>query len=144
LCLAGKAALHPNSPKFLRNPQPCHAPALADRFTYIYEKAILDRDAHWYEKNIMGSGPFKFVSYDAGQSIKGERNPEYYHSGLPYLDRFVGLFAPKLATRVDAIRAGNAAIEFRSEPPSARDQLVKQLGDKIAVQESDWKIAAIC
>jgi peptide/nickel transport system substrate-binding protein len=29
-------------------------------------------------------------------------------------------------------------MEFRSEPPSARDQLVKELGDQIAVQESDW------
>jgi peptide/nickel transport system substrate-binding protein len=113
-------------------------PALADPFAYIYEKAILDRDPHWYEKNIMGSGPFKFVSYETGQSIRGERNPNYYHPGLPYLDGFIGIFAPKLATRVDAIRADNAAIEFRSEPPSARDQLVKELGDKIAVQESDW------
>src|SRR5437764_10025113 len=29
-------------------------------------------------------------------------------------------------------------MEFRSQPPSARDQLVKELGDQIAVQESDW------
>src|SRR5579864_3328193 len=113
-------------------------PTLADPFAYIYEKAILDKDPHWYEKNIMGSGPFKFVSYEAGQSIKGERNPDYYRKGLPYLDGFVGIFAPKLATRIDAIRSDRAAMEFRSEPPSARDQLVKELGDKIAVQESDW------
>jgi peptide/nickel transport system substrate-binding protein len=113
-------------------------PALADPFAYIYKKAILDKDPHWYEKNVMGSGPFKFVSYDAGQSIKGERNTDYYHKGLPYLDGFAAIFAPKLATRVDAIRADNAAMEFRSEPPSARDQLVKELGDKITVQESDW------
>ncbi len=116
-------------------------PALADPFAFIYEKAILDdpaRGPHWYEKNVMGSGPFKFVSYEAGQSIKGERNPDYYHKGLPYLDGFVGIYAPKHATRVDAIRSDNAAMEFRSEPPSARDQLVKELGDKITVQESDW------
>src|SRR6516162_3460328 len=79
-------------------------PALADPFAYIYSKAKLDKDPHWYEKNIMGSGPFKFVSFEAGQSIKGERNPNYYQPGLPYLDGFVGIFAPKLATRVDAIR----------------------------------------
>ncbi|HEY1796116.1 MAG TPA: ABC transporter substrate-binding protein [Stellaceae bacterium] len=113
-------------------------PALADPFAYIYEKRLLDKDPHWYEKNVMGSGPFKFVSYEAGQSIKGERNPDYYHPGLPYLDRFVGVFAPKLATRIDAIRADRAAMEFRSMPPSARDQLVKELGDKITVQNSDW------
>ena len=44
----------------------------------------------------------------------------------------------KQATRVDAIRADRAAIEFRGLPPSARDELVKELGDKITVQESDW------
>jgi peptide/nickel transport system substrate-binding protein len=113
-------------------------PALADPLAFIYEKAIFDKDPHWYEKNVMGSGPFKFVSYDAGQSIKGERNPDYYAKGLPYLDGFVGILAPKLATRIDAIRSDRAAMEFRSEPPSARDELVKDLGDQITVQESDW------
>jgi peptide/nickel transport system substrate-binding protein len=113
-------------------------PALADPFAFIYKKAILDKDPHWYEKNVLGSGPFKFVSYDAGQSIKGERNPDYYVKDRPYLDGFVGILAPKLATRVDAIRADRAAMEFRSMPPSAVDQLKKELGDRIAVQESDW------
>jgi peptide/nickel transport system substrate-binding protein len=37
-----------------------------------------------------------------------------------------------------AIRAAGGALVFRSQPPSARDQLVKELGDQIAVQESDW------
>ena len=110
-------------------------PMLADPFAYIYKKDILEKDPHWYEKNIMGSGPFKFVGYEAGQSIKGERNPDYYHQGLPYLDGFVGIFAPKQATRVDAIRADRAATEFRGMPPSARDELIKELGDKITVQD---------
>jgi len=104
-------------------------PAIADPFAWIYEKAILDKDPHWYEKNIMGSGPFKFAGYETGQSMKGERNPDYYHKGLPYLDGFVGIYAPKQATRIDAIRSDRAAIEFRGLPPSARDELKSALGD---------------
>jgi len=50
-------------------------PALADPFTFIYKKEILDRDPRWYEKNILGSGPFKFTEYQTGQAIKGERKP---------------------------------------------------------------------
>src|SRR5204862_5180024 len=46
--------------------------------------------------------------------------------------------APKQATRVDAIRGDRAALEFRGMPPAARDQLVKDLGNQITVQESDW------
>ena len=117
-------------------------PALADPFNFIYKKAILDEDPRWYEKNILGSGPFKFGDYQVGQSIRGERNAEYYHKGRPYLDGFTGIYADKQAVRVEAIRSDRAAIEFRSMPPAARDELVKALGDKIAVQESDWNVAS--
>ena len=103
-------------------------PALADPYTWIYKKEILEKDPHWFEKNIMGSGPFKFAAYEVGQSIKGVRNPDYYHKGLPYLDAIVGIFADKQSVRVDALRGDRAAIEFRGLPPSARDQLVKDAG----------------
>jgi peptide/nickel transport system substrate-binding protein len=55
-------------------------PALADPYAFLYEKAKLDQDPHWYEKNILGSGPFRFKEYLTGQSISGERNPDYYRA----------------------------------------------------------------
>jgi len=126
----------------LKFPTGAFLPALANPFNWIYEKKILDQDPHWYEKNVMGSGPFKFAGYETGQSVKGVRNPDYYHPGLPYLDGFVAIYADKQATRVDAIRADRAAMEFRGMPPSARDELKSALGDKIAVQEGDWDVAS--
>jgi peptide/nickel transport system substrate-binding protein len=113
-------------------------PALADPFTLIYKKEILEKDPRWYEKNILGSGPFKLEEYQTGQAIKGVRNPDYYRKGLPYLDGFTAIYAPKQAVRIDAIRSDRAAMEFRGLPPATRDELVKTLGDKITVQESDW------
>ena len=86
-----------------------------------------------------GVGPVSSSSlYETGQSIKGVRNPDYYHEGQPYLDGFIAIFAAKQSVRVDAIRADRAATEFRGMPPSARDELVKELGDKVTVQTSDW------
>ena len=113
-------------------------PALADPFAFIYEKRLLDADPHWYETHIMGSGPFRPGTYEIGQSISGARDPDYYHAGLPYLDGFEALLAPKEAVRIATIRAGRAAIEFRGFPPSARDALVNELGDAVSVQTSDW------
>ena len=118
-------------------------PALADPFGFIYEKKVLDQDPHWYEKNIMGSGPFKLADYQVGQSITGVRNPDYYHKGRPYLDKVIGIFAPKQSTRVDAIRSDRAQIEFRGLPPSARDELKQALDGQIAVQESDWNCGSV-
>ena len=94
-------------------------PALADPFAYIYSKKKLDQNMHWYEKNILGSGPFKLVEFQVGQALKGERNPDYYHPGQPYLDGFVAIFAPKPSVRLDAILSDRSALEFQSVPPSA-------------------------
>src|SRR5499433_1657975 len=118
-------------------------PALADPAAFIYKKEILDKDPRWYESNILGSGPFKFTEFETGQSISGARNPDYYRKGLPYLDGFKAIYADKQAVRLDAIRSDRAAIEFRGFPPAARDELVKALGDKITVQESDWNCGSL-
>jgi peptide/nickel transport system substrate-binding protein len=112
-------------------------PALADPYAFIYKKELLDRDLHWFEKQIMGSRPFRLKEYQVGQSISGVRNPGYFRQGLPYLDGFTGIFADKQAVRESAIRGDRAAIEFRGFPPATRDELVAALGDQITLQESD-------
>ncbi|MFV0297775.1 MAG: ABC transporter substrate-binding protein [Hyphomicrobiaceae bacterium] len=118
-------------------------PVMANPYNFIYSKARLDKDPRWYEKNIDGSGPFIFDKREAGARITGKRNPNYYHTGLPYLDGFEAIFAKKQSLRVQAIRGDQAAIEFRGFPPKSRDDLVKALGDKINVQESDWNCGLV-
>jgi len=113
-------------------------PAVAVPFNFIYPKKKLDEDMHWFEKNVMGSGPFKFKERVAGASITGVRNDDYYFKGQPYLDGFEAIFAPKQSVRVQAIRGDRAAIEFRGFPPKSRDDLKAALGDKLTVEESDW------
>src|SRR5437763_15446200 len=125
----------------LKFPTTAFLPSLPNPYNSIYKNSILDKDPHWYEKNFMGSGPFKFAGYETGQSIKGVKNPDYYHKGLPYLDGFTGIYAEKQAVRVEAIRSDRAAIEFPGFPPATVDELKKALGDKITVQTSDWNCA---
>jgi peptide/nickel transport system substrate-binding protein len=127
----------------LKHPSGAFLPALANPFNFIYSKAVLDKDQHWYEKNVMGSGPFVFESRQAGALVKGKRNPDYYHKGLPYLDGFEAIFAKTQTLRVQAIRGDQAAIEFRGFPPKSRDDLVAALGKDITVQESDWNCSLL-
>ncbi len=122
----------------LKYPSGAFIPALAVPFNWIYQKAKLDADIHWYETHIDGSGAFIFEKREAGAYISGKKDPRYYLKGKPYLDGFQAIFAKKQALRVQAIRGDRAAIEFRGFPPKARDDLVRALGDKITVEESDW------
>ena len=127
----------------LKYPSGAFLPALASPFHFIYSKAILDKDPHWYENNVMGSGPFVFEAREAGAAVRGKRNPNYYHAGLPYLDGFEAIFAKTQSLRVQAIRGDQAAMEFRGLPPKSRDDLVAALGKDITVQESDWNCLLI-
>ena len=114
-------------------------PAVATPFNFVYSKKDLDtHGSEWHKKNINGTGPFKFVEHIPGQHVAGERYAGYHFKGQPYLDGFKAISAPKMAVRLNAIRADQASIEFRGFPPKARDDLVNALGDKITVQESDW------
>ena len=118
-------------------------PALADPLHLDLQEGDPRQGSALVREEHHGLRPVQVRAYEIGQSIKGERNPDYYHKGQPYLDGIIGIFAAKQSVRVDAMRGDRAAIEFRGLPPSARDQLVKELGDKIVVQDSDWNCGNI-
>jgi peptide/nickel transport system substrate-binding protein len=127
----------------LKFPSGAFIPALAAPYNFVYQKSVLDKDMHWYEKNINGTGAFRFLEREAGAVIRGVKNPDFFVKGRPYLDGFDAIFAKKQSLRVQAIRGDRAAIEFRGFPPKARDDLVKALGKDITVQTSDWNCVLI-
>jgi peptide/nickel transport system substrate-binding protein len=111
---------------------------LASPWNFIYKADILAKDPRWYEKNIMGTGPFTFVEYVAGSHWVGKKNPNYYMKGRPYLDSYKAVIVRDTAPRVAAVRSGQALIEFRGFNPAARDDIVKTAGSQVVVQESPW------
>jgi len=111
---------------------------LASPWNFVYKADILAKDPRWYEKNVMGTGPFKFVEHVRGSHWVGKRNEEYFVKGRPYLDGYRGIFIRDTGARVAAIRGGRALIEYRGFNPARRDELVSALGEKLRVQESPW------
>ncbi len=126
----------------LKFPSGAFIPALATPFNITVSKKDLDTHGfNWHKKNINGTGAFTFVQHQPGSFVEGKKYAGYHHKGKPYLDGYKAIAAPKMAIRLQAIRGDRASIEFRGFPPKARDDLVKALGDKITVQESDWNCA---
>src|SRR5881409_2410338 len=122
----------------LKWPEASFLMTLASPYSWIYKADILAKDVRWYEKNVMGTGPFTFVEHVKGSHWVGKKNPAYWDRGKPYLDGFRALFISSSSAQVAAIRGERAHIQFRSFSPAERDTLVAALGPKITVQESPW------
>ena len=122
----------------LKYPEPSILLNLASPWNWIYKADLLAKDPHWYEKNVMGTGPFTFVEHVKGSHWVGKKNPNYWDKGKPYLDGYRAIFISSSAAQVAAVRGERAMIQFRAFSPPERDQLVQALGNKIAVQESPW------
>ena len=112
--------------------------SLASPWNWIYKADLLAADPRWYEKNVMGTGPFKFVEYVRGSHWVGKKNPDYWDKGKPYLDGFRAIFIPSSSAQVAAVRGERAMIQFRGFTPADRDSMVAALGSKLTVQESPW------
>jgi len=116
---------------------------LASPFSWIFKADILARDMRWYETNVMGTGPFKFVEHVKGSHWVAKKNPDYWDKGKPYLDGYRALFISSSSAQVAALRGERAHAQFRGLSPVDRDILVQALGAKITVQESPWDCVSL-
>ena len=116
---------------------------LASPFSWIFKADILARDVRWYETNVMGTGPFKFVEHVKGSHWVAKKNPDYWDKGKPYLDGYRALFISSSSAQVAALRGERAHAQFRGLSPVDRDNLVQALGPKITVQESPWDCVSL-
>lgn len=65
------------------------------------------------EANPIGTGPFKFVSWDRGDRIILEAHAEYWDVGKPMVDRVVFRPIPDSSTRLAAVQTGEVHIAQR-------------------------------
>lgn len=71
--------------------------------------ARLDREA-------IGTGPFKLVSFEPERQIVVERNPNYYDKARPHLDRVQIVVYPDPSAEVSALIAGDTDLMLNTVP----------------------------
>jgi peptide/nickel transport system substrate-binding protein len=84
---------------------PCHTPfsPLADILaSYDFFIVPVGFDL----KNPVGTGPFKYQSFTAGQQSTFVRNENYWESGLPYIDKLVISDLPDEVSQVNGLGSG--------------------------------------
>ena len=82
----------------------------------VSPKSIQDKGGN-VDRTPVGTGPFKFVSWQDNNSIMLERNESYWRQGLPYLDGIDIRIINELNTAVRAVVAGEADIAINLQAP---------------------------
>jgi peptide/nickel transport system substrate-binding protein len=96
----------------LGEPQPSLPVLLASAFSPVYPCHV--PQAIMRTKPI-GTGPFKFVEFKRGESIRLVRNPDYWKKDRPYLDEIAFRVIDSLATRMLAFQTGEFDVTFPSD-----------------------------
>ena len=84
----------------------------------IVPAAILAAGAARLDREAVGTGPFKLVSYEPSRLTAVERNPAYYRPDRPLLDRVEVLLYPDPTARTSAQIAGDTDLMLNVEPTS--------------------------
>ncbi len=121
----------------LARPNAAFLAIVASPFNCLYSARRLAADPGFPARNVMGSGPFRFVEEVAGATWVGQRFEQYFLADRPYLDGFraVDLAGPGL---VNALIAGQTMADFRGLGPAERDRIVASRGDAVRIVESPW------
>ncbi len=115
----------------LKAPSNIFIPALALMGVLMYPSEYLfpERLDEWKKAGFVGTGPFKVTKYEPGVKMEYVRNPEYFKTGLPYVDGLL-MVNSTIPVATAAFRAGK--IDASSIDQSAyqyqRAELARELG----------------
>jgi len=119
----------------LKWPEAAMLQNFASEWNSIYSAAKLKQDPLFPVSHILGTGAFTFVEHVKGDHWTGRRFNRYFRPDRPYLDGYRADFVTG-AKVIQGFKDGRIMAEFRFITPNERDDLVKSLGDKVAIYES--------
>ncbi len=96
----------------LNRPQPAMLALLASGYSAVYPCHVPPREMRSHP---IGTGPFRFVSFKANESIRLARNPDYWRPGRPYLDGIEFTIITNRSTALLAFATGKVDMTFPNE-----------------------------
>ncbi len=122
--MTGVEALDDDTVRFsFAEPSAVFFSTLATPYAGIVSPGAVEAAGDAFGQQPVGSGPFKFASWQQGTEIVLERNPDYHWSpstisnpGAPYLDQVIFKVIPDASTQLAALQAGEVDLIFVNSP----------------------------
>jgi peptide/nickel transport system substrate-binding protein len=112
-----------------------NAPALFAVYavtTVIHSPTAIKTMGEAYNHHPVGTGPFRVKSWNTGDALVLERNPDYWEEGHPYLDQVIVKPLPDPTARFAALESGDVDIIWHDIPA---DILKAKENPKLKVRE---------
>ena len=95
----------------------------------IVPAAVIKSGLQRLDREAIGTGPFKLVSYEPERQVVVQRNDAYYDRGRPYLDRIQIVVYPDSTAEGSALISGDTDL-ILTTPPTEFARLAKSPGVK--------------
>jgi peptide/nickel transport system substrate-binding protein len=90
--------------------------AVAYYVRMVSPSAVTKNGKDWAMMNPVGTGPFKFVSWEKDVSVKFKKNENYWQKGKPYLDAIEYTLIRDRNTATNVFKSGGADVLTQMDP----------------------------
>ena len=131
----------------LKEPIPAFFSCISSLYILIMPKYVLepiDQPGKYHRltpEEVDGVGPFMLTKWTEGSIWEMTRNPNYYKEGLPYLDKYVIVQLPDMASKIAAFRTKRIDMFTHNGGTPSKieaDELKQEFGDQITQAEGPF------
>jgi oligopeptide transport system substrate-binding protein len=129
--LEGITVVDPLTVKFdLSRPDATFLHVMAINFAHVVPKEEVDKHGADFGKNPVGTGAYKLTEWTLGQRLVFDRNADYWHKGLPYLDKITFEVGQEPVVALLRLQKGEVDVPGDGIPPAKFQEVMADPAQK--------------
>ncbi|MDH4985570.1 ABC transporter substrate-binding protein [Aminobacter anthyllidis] len=134
--LSGVTVVDPSTVKIeLSRPDATFLHVMAINFSHVVPKEEVEKYGADFGKHPVGTGAYKMAEWTLGQRLVFERNPDYWHKGLPYIDKITFEIGQEPIVALLRLQNGEVDVPGDGIPPAKFQEVMADPEQKARVVE---------
>ncbi|BBD37141.1 peptide ABC transporter substrate-binding protein [Aminobacter sp. Y103A] len=134
--LAGVTVVDPSTVKIeLSRPDATFLHVMAINFSHVVPKEEVEKYGADFGKHPVGTGAYRMAEWTLGQRLVFERNADYWHKGLPYIDKITFEIGQEPIVALLRLQNGEVDVPGDGIPPAKFQEVMADPEQKARVVE---------